>query len=38
VGPLMLWTARRERKRLDAGETYEPKMIVERRNWAPAAG
>jgi len=35
VGPLMLWAAKRERKRLDAGTTYEPKMIVDRRNWAP---
>jgi len=38
VGPLMLWTAWRERRRLEAGRTYEPKLIVERRNWAEAAG
>ncbi|HTP88402.1 MAG TPA: B12-binding domain-containing radical SAM protein [Bryobacteraceae bacterium] len=38
VGPLMLWAARRERKRLESGNTYEPEMIVERRNWAAAAG
>jgi radical SAM superfamily enzyme YgiQ (UPF0313 family) len=38
VGPLMLWAARRERKRLNTGKSYEPDMIVERRNWASAAG
>jgi radical SAM superfamily enzyme YgiQ (UPF0313 family) len=38
VGPLMLWAAKRERKRLTAGKSYEPDMIVERRNWATAAG
>jgi len=38
VGPLMLWASRRERRRLDAGTPYEPGLIVERRNWAPAAG
>jgi len=34
VGPALLWTTRREEKRLARGVTYEPKMIVERRNWA----
>jgi radical SAM superfamily enzyme YgiQ (UPF0313 family) len=38
VGPLMLWAAKREQKRLTAGRSYEPNMIVERRNWAAAAG
>ncbi|MGA3026088.1 MAG: B12-binding domain-containing radical SAM protein [Bryobacteraceae bacterium] len=38
VGPLMLWVAKREQKRLTAGRSYEPNMIVERRNWAAAAG
>jgi hypothetical protein len=33
VGPALLWTARREEKRLAAGRTYEPPTIVERRNW-----
>jgi radical SAM superfamily enzyme YgiQ (UPF0313 family) len=33
VGPLLLWSARREEKRLAAGHTYEPRTIVERRNW-----
>ena len=34
IGPVVLWTARREEKRLARGVTYEPRMIVERRNWA----
>jgi hypothetical protein len=34
LGPLLLWTTRREERRLARGITYEPKMIVERRNWA----
>jgi hypothetical protein len=38
VGPLMLWAAKRERKRLAAGSGYEPHMIVERHNWAAANG
>jgi radical SAM superfamily enzyme YgiQ (UPF0313 family) len=38
VGPLMLWAAKRERKRLAAGSGYEPHMIVERHNWAAATG
>ncbi len=33
VGPFLLWTARREEKRLAAGHTYEPPTILERRNW-----
>ncbi|HXR10531.1 MAG TPA: hypothetical protein VN792_07120, partial [Candidatus Acidoferrales bacterium] len=33
VGPVMLWSARREERRLAAGQTYEPKTIIERRNW-----
>jgi radical SAM superfamily enzyme YgiQ (UPF0313 family) len=35
LGPLLLWTSRREARRLAAGRTYEPPLIVERRNWAP---
>jgi radical SAM superfamily enzyme YgiQ (UPF0313 family) len=35
LGPVLLWTARREAKRLAAGVTYEPRTIIERRNWAP---
>jgi hypothetical protein len=33
LGPVLLWTARREEKRLAAGWTYEPGMVIERRNW-----
>ncbi|MGA2113677.1 MAG: cobalamin-dependent protein [Bryobacteraceae bacterium] len=33
LGPGLLWAARRERKRLAAGQTYEPPTIIERRNW-----
>jgi len=34
AGPLVLWAARREERRLARGKTYEPRTIVERRNWA----
>jgi radical SAM superfamily enzyme YgiQ (UPF0313 family) len=33
LGPVLLWSARREEKRLARGETYEPSTIIERRNW-----
>jgi radical SAM superfamily enzyme YgiQ (UPF0313 family) len=33
IGPLLLWSARREERRMAAGETYEPATIVQRRNW-----
>jgi hypothetical protein len=33
LGPVLLWSVRREEKRLAAGQTYEPKCVVERRNW-----
>jgi len=33
LGPVLLWSTRREEKRLAAGVTYEPATIVERRNW-----
>jgi B12 binding domain/Radical SAM superfamily len=33
LGPILLWTTRREEKRLAAGKTYEPPTILERRNW-----
>ncbi len=32
-GPFLLWTSRREQRRLEAGRTYEPPMFLERRNW-----
>jgi hypothetical protein len=41
IGPVLLWSARREEKRLEAGGTYEPETIIERRNWtlpAPLEG
>jgi hypothetical protein len=34
LGPLALWTSRREDKRLARGIVYEPPTIIERRNWA----
>ncbi len=36
LGPILLWTTRREEKRLANGKTYEPPTILERRNWAEA--
>jgi radical SAM superfamily enzyme YgiQ (UPF0313 family) len=36
LGPVLLWSARREERRLTAGHTYEPPTIIERSNWAAA--
>ncbi len=33
LGPVLLWTTRREERRLARGVTYEPPTIMERRNW-----
>lgn len=33
LGPVMLWTSRREQRRLARGKTYEPRTFVEHRNW-----
>jgi radical SAM superfamily enzyme YgiQ (UPF0313 family) len=33
LGPLLLWTARREERRLAKGKTYEPPTFLERTNW-----
>jgi hypothetical protein len=33
LGPVWLWTARREGRRLARGKTYEPPTMLERRNW-----
>ena len=33
LGPVMLWTSRREQRQLAEGKTYEPKTFIERRNW-----
>ncbi len=38
AGPVLLWTTRREERRVAAGKTYEPPTILERRNWIPALG
>ena len=35
LGPLLLWTSRREEKRLREGKTYEPETVIERRHWTP---
>ncbi len=37
IGPVLLWTSRREEKRLAAGATYEPATFLERRNWSRAS-
>jgi hypothetical protein len=34
LGPLLLWTTRREERRLAKGKTYEPPTFLERTNWA----
>lgn len=36
LGPMLLWTTRRESRRLAKGKTYEPPTILERRNWVEA--
>ncbi|MDA2939048.1 radical SAM protein [Acidobacteria bacterium AH-259-A15] len=36
LGPVVWWTTRREEKRLLRGKTYEPKTIIDRRNWMSA--
>jgi hypothetical protein len=36
LGPVLLWTSKREEKRLANGQTYEPPTIIERRNWVEA--
>jgi len=33
LGPILLWSSRRETKRLEAGQTYEPPTFIERTNW-----
>src|SRR5271165_943600 len=34
LGPLLLWSTRREERRLAEGKTYEPPTFLERTNWA----
>jgi hypothetical protein len=36
-GPILLWSARREERRLASGRTYEPPTIIERTNWISAS-
>jgi len=36
LGPVLLWSARREEKLLAEGRTYEPPTIVERSHWVMA--
>jgi len=36
LGPVLLWTTRREERRLARGKTYEPPAILERSNWVEA--
>lgn len=33
LGPLLLWTSRREERRLATEKTYEPPTYLERANW-----
>ena len=35
LGPILLWSTRREENRLARGRTYEPPTFIERRNWVP---
>ncbi len=38
LGPLLLWSSRREARRHPRGRPLEPRTFVERRNWPePAA-
>jgi radical SAM superfamily enzyme YgiQ (UPF0313 family) len=37
MGPFLLWSTRREERRLASGRTYEPPTFLERRNWVPAS-
>ncbi len=37
LGPILLWSTRREERRLANGRTYEPPTFIERRNWVPAS-
>jgi hypothetical protein len=38
LGPVLLWTSRREQKQLSKGKTYEPKTFIEHRNWSTETG
>jgi radical SAM superfamily enzyme YgiQ (UPF0313 family) len=36
LGPVLWWTSLREDKQLSRGRQYEPRTIIDRRNWAEA--
>ncbi len=36
IGPVLLWSSKREDRRLAEGKTYEPRTFIERRNWVEA--
>jgi hypothetical protein len=36
LGPVLLWTTRREERRLARGKTYESPTILEHSNWVEA--
>jgi radical SAM superfamily enzyme YgiQ (UPF0313 family) len=38
LGPVILWSSRREQRRLERGVTYEPETVIERRNWTAVSG
>ena len=33
LGPVLLWSARREEEKLARGHVYEPRMFIKRKNW-----
>ena len=33
LGPILLWSSRREERKLAAGRTYEPPTFIQRSNW-----
>jgi len=37
LGPVLLWSTRREEHRLASGRTYEPPTFLDRRNWVSAS-
>ena len=37
AGPIMLWSTRREERKLAQGKVYEPPTFLERRNWAASS-
>ena len=38
LGPVLVWTSKREDRRLANGVTYEPQTFVERHNWVEESG